>query len=163
MNTMPCERTLDVTTTRTRRFKRPAHGRDNRLAPRAARALGALLFVCIALIACGGRGKPGVPVERIALQVNNRGYYDVTVYAVRSSGSSGARLGNVPGGSNGSLWVRLSDLQAGSRLVVRVRAIGTSRNWTSPAVSVGLGAVGRLNVYSTNSGDLSQSTLFVDY
>jgi hypothetical protein len=101
--------------------------------------------------------------EKIPLLVNNRGYYDVTVYAVRSPGGAGARIGNVSGGSTASLSVRFADLQAGGRMVLRVRAIGARREWLSPALSVGTGATARLNVFSTNSGDMSQSTLYADY
>ena len=127
------------------------------------RALWAVLCLAVLAAACGGRGKPGVPSERVTLRVDNRGYFDVTVYAVRSQGSAGTRLGNVSGGSSGTLQVRVADLQPGGRLVVRLRAIGTRRTWTSPAVSVADGLRARLNIYSSNSGEMSQSTLIADY
>jgi hypothetical protein len=132
---------------------------------RLARLRSVWAVLCIALVVagCGGRNKPGLPQERITLRVDNRGYYDVTVYAVRSAGSSGTRLGNVSGGSSGTLFVRITDLQPGGRLVVRLRALGTRRSWTSPAVSVADGLRARLSVMSSNSGDMSQSTLIADF
>lgn len=113
--------------------------------------------------ACGKRVETSDASERISLLVNNRGYFDVTVYALRSPGTSGVRIGDASGGATVSLSVRLADLQAGGRLVLRVRAIGSRREWISPALVVGAGAKARLNVYSTNSGDMSQSTLFAEY
>ena len=113
--------------------------------------------------ACGKHIATNQPVEKLPLLVNNRGYYDVTVYVLKSPGTSGVRVGNVSGSSTASLSVRLTDLQAGGRLVLRVRAIGSRREWISPALSIGTGATARLNVFSTNSGDLSQSSLFADY
>ena len=127
-------------------------------------ALCAVLLLAVLVGACGKRSvSPGLPSERVSLRVDNRGYFDVTVYAVRSGGSAGTRLGNISGGSSGTLFVRLADLQPGGRLVVRLRAIGTRRTWTSPAVSVADGLRARLNVYSTNSGEMNQSTLIADY
>ena len=127
------------------------------------RSTWAVLCIALVIAACGGKSRPGPPQERITLRVDNRGYFDVTVYAVRSAGSSGTRLGNISGGSSGTLFVRLADLQPGGRLVVRLRALGTRRTWTSPAVSVADGLRARLSVLSSNSGDMSQSTLIADY
>ena len=126
-----------------------------------------VLLLAIFVAGCGKRsastGSTVMPSERVSLRVDNRGYFDVTVYAVRSGGSAGSRLGNISGGSSGTLFVRFADLQPGGRLVVRLRAIGTRRTWTSPAISVADGLRARLNVLSTNSGEMSQSTLIADY
>lgn len=121
-----------------------------------------VLLFAVVVAACGGRGKPALPPERITLRVDNRGYFDVTVYALRAVGSA-TRLGNISGGSSGTLFVRLSDLQPGGRLVVQLRALGTRRTWTSPPVTVADGLRARLSVLSSNSGDMSQSSLIADY
>lgn len=130
---------------------------------RLTRHLAALLCGAALLGGCGKSVGGGRGPERVGLMVDNRGFFDVTVYALRSSGGTGARLGNVSGGSMAALQVRTTDLQEGTRLVVLVRAIGTGNTWRSPGVSVSPGTMARLNVMTTNSGDLSQSTLILDY
>ena len=108
--------------------------------------------------ACG-HYTPGAGGDRAVLFVDNRGYFDVDVYAVRPAGDRGARLGFVNGGTMSVLRVRRSDLQEGTRLQVLVHAIGSTRDWRSETVSVGSGTAGRLTVLATTSGDLSQSSL----
>lgn len=122
-----------------------------------------MLVVGASMLTGCGKAITGRGPERVGLMVDNRGYYDVTIYTVRSSGGQGARIGTVTGGSMAALQVRTTDLQDGARLVVYVRAIGTGRAWQSPAVSVGNGTMARLNVMSTNSGDLSQSQLITEF
>lgn len=125
---------------------------------------GVLLLLAVALLAvfgggCG-RGRPGPPPRETRLLVDNRGYFDVIVYAVPSPGASGRRLGNVNGGSMTALRVTPSDLQLGNQLVVRVRALSVSRSWVSPAITITDDVIARLDVQSTSSGDLSRSSLY---
>lgn len=108
------------------------------------------------------KGQPalGTSDERVPLLVSNRGYFDVNIYAVRSTVVSGRRLGTVTGNSTATLMVPVNELQPGGQLALMVRAIGSRSSWMSPVVNVGAGVVARLDVYATNSGDLSQSQLF---
>lgn len=116
------------------------------------------------LIAVGGGcralKRQGISPPRIPLTVHNNGFFDVDVNAVQSGGGNGARLGTVTGNSTASLSVRQTDLQTGGILVLRLHAIGTSRNWVSPAVSVGPETHPRLDIYSDASGNLSRSVLY---
>lgn len=132
--------------------------------PRAAAArvvaLAAGLAVLGALAACGGRGTrdPRLPAS-IVLDVQNHGYFDLAVYAVPDAAGPGSRLGLVPGTTRARLAVRRTDLQAGGQLVLRLHAIGTRREWVSPAVTVGDGVVAMLDVYMDADGGMSRSTL----
>ena len=110
--------------------------------------------------ACFNGQNVPTPVERITLIVSNRSYFDVNVFALRSSVVGGRRLGTVTGNSTTTVFVPSTELQPGGQLALLVRAIGSRASWISPLVSVGPGVVARLDVYATNAGDLSQSQLF---
>lgn len=134
---------------------RSAHG-----VRRVVRAAAALLLA-LGSAACF-KGQPGVGtgVERVTLLVSNRGYFDINIYAVRSTVVAGRRLGTVTGNSTATLMVPSTELQPGGQLALLVRAIGSRSSWMSPLVAIGPGVIARLDVYATNAGDLSQSQLF---
>ncbi len=117
----------------------------------------ALLSAC-ALGKLGGRGSPAGTVTLI---VENRGYYDVNVYVVRSEGARGARLGTVNGGATVTLTVRETDLQAGGLLQLQARAIGGRSGWTSPSLYVSAGGVVKLDLIAIGTTDLSQSQIYI--
>lgn len=94
-----------------------------------------------------------------SLVVRNRGYFDVNVYAVPSSGSTAIRLGTVVGTTTVTFPLHAQHLQPGDILVLRLRAIGGSRTWTSPSVSVGEETLAILDVNTDPSGDCSTSVL----
>lgn len=127
------------------------------------RALAAALAATTLLAACGARGARTTRDARepasIVLDVQNHGYFDLAVYAVQAGAGSGARLGLVPGTTRALLAVRRADLQTGSQLVLRLHAIGTRREWVSPAVTVGDGMVAQLDVFMDADGGMSRSTL----
>ncbi len=122
-----------------------------------------LLFMSMLLVTLSGckLGKPGPSPRTVTLVVENRGFYDVNVYAVRSPGARGARLGTVIGNNTQIFRVRETDLQAGSIMVLQVRAIGGRNSWTSPGLLVGTGSVAKLDVVASGSTDLSQSQFYV--
>ena len=127
------------------------------------RAAFAALLLCALGLGTGcfrNKSLAGGAPERAVLFVNNRGYFDVAVYAIRFVGELGHRVGNVPGNTQQTVFVPASDLLPGGQLMLSVRAIGSRFSWTSPTVNVGPGIIARLDVYSTNAGDLSQSQLY---
>jgi hypothetical protein len=117
----------------------------------------ALLSAC-SLATLGGRGAPH---GTLSLIVENRGYFDVNVFVVRSEGTRGARLGTANGGTTVTFKVRDTDLQAGGLLQLQARAIGGRSTWLSPTLTVGTGMVIKLDINATGTTDLSQSQLYI--
>lgn len=117
----------------------------------------ALLSAC-SLAKLGGRGSPQGTVSLI---VENRGYYDVNVYVVRSEGARGARLGTVNGGATVTFKVRETDLQAGGLLQLQARAIAGRSSWLSPTLFVSAGGVVKLDLIAIGTTDLSQSQIYI--
>ncbi|MDQ8164113.1 MAG: hypothetical protein P3C10_16160 [Gemmatimonadota bacterium] len=97
----------------------------------------------------------------VMLIVENRGYHDVNVYAVRSEGARGTRLGTVIGNTTTTFRVRENDLQPGGIMVLQVRAIGGRSTWTTPGLLVGVGSIAKLDVVATGTTDLSQSQFYL--
>jgi hypothetical protein len=122
-------------------------------------ALLMLLAGPIALISCR-KGIPGPSAPAVTLLVQNRGYFDVNVWVMRSPVARGARLGLVTGGSSQRFRVRDTDLQPGGLMVLQVRAVSGRTTWTTPSLSVNAGTVATLDLIATASGDLSQSRFY---
>lgn len=130
--------------------------------PRSLTRRAMLLLLAGSMSAMSGcyRGNGGTGQQTIILMVNNRGFYDVNVYALRATQVSGRRLGTVNGNSQATLRVPVTELQPGGGLVVSVRTVGGRYTWVSPSVQVGSGIVARLDVVQTASGDLTQSQMY---
>ncbi len=109
---------------------------------------------------CVSKALSGTSQPTVLLLANNRGFYDVNVYAVRSGSTAGRRLGTVTGNATATLKVPVSELQAGNMLVVLVRSVGGRYTWYSPAVQMGSGTVARLDVVQTANGSLGQSQMY---
>ncbi len=124
------------------------------------RALLLLLGALAGGTGCYGKGLSGTSQPSVLLIANNRGFYDVNIYAVRTGQMTGRRLGTVTGNSTSTLKVPTSELQAGSMLVVQVRSVGGRYSWFSPAVQMGTGVVARLDVVQTANGSLGQSQMY---
>lgn len=122
----------------------------------------ALLLLAGSVLTAPGcyRGNGGTGQQTVVLLVNNRGFYDVNVYAMRATMASGRRLGTVNGNSQVTLRVPVNELQPGGGLVVNLRTVGGRHTWVSPPVQVGSGIVARLDIIQTASGELSQSQMF---
>ena len=129
---------------------------------RASRRLGGLLLLATlaGTTACFSKNASGAAQETVILVANNRGFYDVNVYAVRTAQALGRRLGTVTGNSTATLKVPVSELQPGGMLVVQVRSVGGRFSWYSPAVQLGTGIIARLDVIQTANGALTQSQMY---
>jgi hypothetical protein len=123
-------------------------------------ALLLLLGTLAGTSACFSKGASGSGQQSVILIANNRGFYDVNVYAVRSAQTLGRRLGTVTGNSSSTLKVPTTELQPGGMLVVQVRSVGGRFTWYSPAVQLGTGVVARLDVIQTANGSLGQSQMY---
>ena len=100
------------------------------------------------------------PPQYIALLVRNDGFLDANVYAALSTGQRGARLGMVTGHSAARLNVRLSDLQPGNVLVLRVHPIGGTHDWLSQSVIVTPPDYAELNLIDDANGRYEFSNLY---
>ncbi len=123
----------------------------------------ALLLLAASLLGgtgCFSKAMAGTSQPTVLLFANNRGFYDVNVYAVRSGQTAGRRLGTVTGNASATLKVPMSELQPGNMLVVLVRSVGGRYTWYSPAVQMGSGIVARLDVVQTANGSLGQSQMY---
>ena len=109
---------------------------------------------------CVSKSLAGTSQPTVILIANNRGFYDVNVYAVRSGQTAGRRLGTVTGNATATLKVPESELQAGGTLVVQVRSVGGRFTWYSSAVQMGPGVIARLDVVQTANGSLGQSQMY---
>jgi hypothetical protein len=109
---------------------------------------------------CFSKSAAGTSQPTVLLLANNRGFYDVNVYAVRSGQTAGRRLGTVTGNASATIKVPMSELQPGNMLVVLVRSVGGRYTWYSPAVQMGSGIVARLDVVQTANGSLGQSQMY---
>ena len=103
---------------------------------------------------------PGTVTPKVTLTVSNRGFFDVNVFVIRSVGGASRRLGMVAGNSGLTFQVPETELQAGQRMVVQVRTIGAPTVWTSPALTIGVSTIARLDVITSSSGDLGQSQFY---
>lgn len=123
----------------------------------------ALLFLLGTLAgttACYSKGVSAAGQESVILIANNRGFYDVNIYAVRSGRTVGRRLGTVTGNSTSTIRVPVTELQPGNMMVVQVRSVGGRYTWFSPSVQMGVGTVARLDVIQTSNGQLGQSQMY---
>lgn len=132
---------------------------------RALRASGAVLLLFAGALSGTGcyKGAGGNTGNPVILLVNNRGFFDVNVFSMRSTGGSSRRLGLVNGNSTRTIQVPENELQPGGVLVLAVRAVAGRSTWTSQPVQVGSGVIARLDVITTGGGDLSQSQLYTQY
>lgn len=126
---------------------------------------GLVAVAAIAVLASGcfwkGKGVQPAPAP-VQLEISNRGFFDVDVYAVTSSSGagSGTRLATVSGFSTAQITVLRRHMQPGGVLMVRVHAIGTNGSWLSPALSVSPGDRVALDVYSNADGTLGRTQFY---
>jgi hypothetical protein len=122
-------------------------------------AWAALVVGSVALMSCR-KGIPGPTPPAVTLMVENRSYFDVNVWVMRSPVARGTRLGLVNGGSTQTFRVRETDLQPGGLMVLQVRAISGRTTFTTPSLSVTAGTVAKLDLIATASGNLNQSQFY---
>jgi len=123
-------------------------------------ALLLLLGALTGTTACFSKGASGAGQPSVIMIANNRGFYDVNIYSVRSGQSQGRRLATVTGNSSQTIKVPETELQPGSLLSVQVRSVGGRYTWISPTVQMGTGIIARLDVIQTANGSLSQSQMY---
>ena len=121
----------------------------------------AALLALVALLPACRRGASGPTGPAVTLVVENRGFFDVNVFVMRSPATRGRRLGSVTGGLSETFRVPETELQPGGLMVVQVRAIAGRTVWNSPSLAVNPGSVARLDVIATSSGSLSQSQFYL--
>lgn len=114
----------------------------------------------IVISACRSATPMLQPASTQVLEVRNRSFFDVSVYALQSSLDSRIRLGNVSGFSTAAFPLSRGSIRPDGSLTLYVRAIGSRRSWISPSISLSADLRACLDVYSTSSGDLSASSLF---
>ena len=103
----------------------------------------------------------GPPPEPVRLRVLNRGFFDVVIYAISSSGSSQMRLGTATGLGEQVITVPANAVRADRSLTLQLHAIGTRRSFITPAIYLSEGEEARLEIFSRPDGNLDQSTLYV--
>lgn len=128
------------------------------VSPRTIKCLAILGILALSAPSCRLGGTGPEPVIS-SLVVRNRGFLDVNIYAMQSAGAMPTRLGTVVGATTATFPLHAHDLEPGSFLVVRIRAIGSMRSWTSPSVPVGDGVLAVLDVNTDAFGDCSTSSL----
>ena len=94
-----------------------------------------------------------------AIVVRNSSAFDVNVYAVPNENAPAVWLATVPAKGTWQVPVSARALRPDGQLAVRTQAIGASRVWTSPAVSVDEANFGLLDLSVNASGDCSLSAL----
>ncbi len=123
-----------------------------------------LLLALVAFAGCKKKDGEQSPAPSgpftVYVSVTNQGFFDVNVYLMRANDAFGRRLGTVNGNSSQLFKFQDTELQAGGRLQVGARSIGSRSSWISPTLSVGPGVVARLMLVSNPSGDLSRSQFF---
>ncbi len=119
-------------------------------------------MLALAAAACQRKGQAIEPEpEPVGLLVVNRGFFDVDVYVVMSTGASSAiRVGTVSGFSQTHFVLRPNQLQAGRVLQLRLHPIGTTVNWTTPTLSLSPGEQAELDINSDANGGLSRTVLY---
>lgn len=95
-----------------------------------------------------------------SLVVTNRTQFEVVVYALQSSGSTGMRLGNVSSFGTATISIPRPALQGSGDMVVRVHAIGRSRDWVSPRINLADGEVAKLEVQADANGNMRTSAFY---
>ena len=140
-----------------------SHQHDRWRTAREACRAGLLLLGLMWLAACSliNQGGRAAPVPTITLMVENSGYADVNVFAVRSEGLRGVRLGTVSGNTTVTFRVRETDLQPGGLMQLQARPIGGRVTWTSPTLPVTTGSVVKLDLIALGSTDFTRSQLYL--
>lgn len=91
----------------------------------------------LALVACGGskKSRPGpVPQPRTSVRVENQGFSDMTIYAIRSG--QRVRLGNAPGNSTTTFTIPPNLIFGATPLRFLADPIGSNRTPVSDEITV---------------------------
>jgi len=117
-----------------------------------------LLVACLTLpfaAGCYRRTKGGEVEGEITLEVENRNYLDVAIYAVQGGGR--IRVGEVTGTSTKSFVIELNRVAVGGEVRFMADPIGSNRTWTTEPLHVYAGQTIELTIES----DVRRSTLSI--
>ena len=117
-----------------------------------------LLVACLTLplaASCYRRTKGGDVEGEITLEVENRNYLDVAIYAVQGAGR--IRVGEVTGTSTKSFVIALNRVSVGGEVRFMADPIGSNRTWTTEPLHVYAGQTIELTIES----DVRRSTLSI--
>jgi hypothetical protein len=104
-----------------------------------------LLITAVTLAGCY-KNRGASADDGITLEVENRNYLDVTIYAV--SGGSRIRVGEVTGTGTKSFELSLRRVSPTGELQLQVDPVGSRRTWTSSSLHVFGGQTIELTVES---------------
>jgi hypothetical protein len=116
-------------------------------------------LVTVEACALGRKGSAALE-PALVLEVRNRSYFEVNIYALPSLGSSRVRIGTAQSFASSALTVPRSARRAGGSLVLELHAIGSNSSWVTPELQLFEGAVACLEIDATASGVLSRSMLY---
>jgi hypothetical protein len=125
-----------------------------------------MAVVLTGVVGCAALGRGFHGQRSFPLIVSNKTDFEVIVYAVPATGGDGVRIGNARSFGNTTMGVPRSALQANDVLQVRVRSIGAARRarpFLSEPVQLDSVRVAMLEVHADAAGDLSTSSLIVDF
>ena len=127
------------------------------------RRVGTLVLPLATLLACACRTKPAAPVAyepHVVLEVRNNALFDVVIYAVPFLTDGSFRLGTIGSFSARQLAVPPNALRMKEILVLRLHAIGSRYQWTTPELTVSTGLKACLDITSDFRGGLSRSSFY---
>ena len=133
-------------------------------AMRLSRVFGALAIVGAAIGGgchrTRGGGAPRAEAT-VPLVIRNDGVFDITIYALPSSGSDARiRLGMATGSSTMRIGVPRRAFQPTGALVLMLHAIGARSSWVTPSIVVPEGGTAHLDIMSGPTGDVSRSAFY---
>jgi hypothetical protein len=120
-----------------------------------------LLVACLTIpLVLGGDGcyrksRVGEAEGEILVEVENRNFLDVVIYAVQGGGR--IRVGDVTGTSSKTFVVQLNRISMGGEVRFMADPIGSGRAWTTEALHVFAGQTVQLTIES----DVRRSTLSI--
>jgi hypothetical protein len=124
---------------------------------------GTLVLVLGTLLAGACRAKSGAPAPhepQMVLEVRNNSLFDVVIYAMPYSTNGPFRLGTIGSFSARQLAVPPNALRMGGILVLRLHAIGSRYQWTTPELSVATDLKACLDITADYRGELSRSSFY---
>jgi hypothetical protein len=117
-----------------------------------------LLVACLTIpfaAGCYRRTKAGDDEGEIVLEVENRNYLDMAIYAIQGSGR--IRIGDVTGTSTKRFVIQLSRVSIAGEVRFMADPIGSNRSWVSEPIHVYTGQTVELMIES----DVRRSTFSI--
>ncbi len=125
------------------------------------RAIFALVFGFVA--ACSGTkgGAAPMPIGApVVLEARNNASFDIAIYAVPYAADVAMRIGTIGAFSARQMVVPRSAMRMNDGLVLRLHAIGSRYQWSTPELNVSSGLMACLDIVSDYSGELSRSAFY---